>query len=172
VPRPAAGLRRSRPGRPSRTLAAQAASSGTAWGTLAAVNANLPWPGEPHLIGWHAVNVLREQGGDGHIAALQAAGLDPCEALVSFAAIGAAPGDVVASRRWSTQEWSAARDRLASNPRQALGPERAQRLAELARPLLVAAFESALFPAVSTLGIATVPAPADHPGDGSVTARS
>jgi hypothetical protein len=41
---------------------------------------------------WHAVNILREQRGDGHIAALQVAGLDPCEALVSFAAIGAAPG--------------------------------------------------------------------------------
>jgi hypothetical protein len=60
---------------------------------------------------WHAINMLREQRGDGHIAALQAAGLDPCEALVSFAAIGAAPVDVFASRGWSAAEWSEARDR-------------------------------------------------------------
>ena len=61
---------------------------------------------------WHAITVLREQRGDGHIAALQVAGLDPCEALVSFSAIGAAPEDVFASRGWSAAEWSAARDRL------------------------------------------------------------
>ena len=56
--------------------------------------------------------MLREQRGDGHIAALQVAGLDPCEAQVSFAAIGAAPQDVFASRGWSAAEWSAARDQL------------------------------------------------------------
>src|SRR5262249_57758923 len=81
---------------------------------LAAANADLPWPGEPHLVLWHAINVLREHRGDGHIAALLAAGLDPCEALVSFAAIGAAPEEVFASRGWTAAEWSAARDRLAS----------------------------------------------------------
>jgi hypothetical protein len=84
------------------------------WRPLAAANADLPWPGEPHLALLHAINVLREQRGDGHIAALQVAGLDPCEALVSFAAIGAAPADVFASRGWSPAEWSAARDRLAA----------------------------------------------------------
>jgi hypothetical protein len=112
---------------------------------------------------WHAINVLREQRGDGHIAALQVAGLDPCEALVSFAAIGAAPAEVFASRGWSAAEWSAARDRLtargwidaegtatergregrdeiewrtdrlADAPWRALGADRAVRLAELTR---------------------------------------
>jgi len=43
-----------------------------------------------------------------------AAGLDPCEALVSFAAIGAAPEEVFASRGWSAAEWAEARNRLAS----------------------------------------------------------
>ena len=33
---------------------------------------------------------------------------------MSFAAIGAAPADVFASRGWSGAEWSAARDRLAA----------------------------------------------------------
>jgi hypothetical protein len=94
-------------------LAREAAlAAGTAGRPLAAANADLPWPGEPHLVLWHAINVLREQRGDGHIAALQVAGLDPCEALVSFAAIGAAPAEVFASRGWSAAEWSAARDRL------------------------------------------------------------
>ena len=74
-------------------LAREAAlAADTAGRTLAAANADLPWPGEPHLMLWHAVGVLREHRGDGHITALLAAGLDPCEALVSFAAIGAAAG--------------------------------------------------------------------------------
>jgi hypothetical protein len=47
-------------------------------------------------------------------AALQVAGLDPCGALVSFAAIGAAPEDVFASRGWTAAEWPTARDRLAA----------------------------------------------------------
>ncbi|HEY6275141.1 MAG TPA: hypothetical protein VIX86_02310 [Streptosporangiaceae bacterium] len=88
-------------------LAREAAlAAGTAGRPLAAANADLPWPGEPHLVLWHAINVLREHRGDGHIAALQVAGLDPCEALVSFAAIGAAPQEVFASRGWSAAEWS------------------------------------------------------------------
>jgi hypothetical protein len=83
-------------------LAREAAlAAGTAGRQLAAANADLPWPGEPHLVLWHAISVLREHRGDGHIAALLTAGLDPCEALVSFAAIGAAPEEVFASRGWS-----------------------------------------------------------------------
>ena len=170
-----------------------AVAARTAGRPLAAANADLPWPDEPHLVLWHAINVLREHRGDGHIAALQAAGLDPCEALVSFAAIGAAPEEVFASRGWTAAEWSAARDRLtdrgwldaagkatergrdgrdeiewrtdrlADAPWLALGPARTQRLAELAGPLLGAAFESGLLPAQSTLGIATVPSPALRP---------
>ena len=73
-------------------LAREAAlAAATAGRTLAAANADLPWPDEPHLVLWHAINVLREHRGDGHISALLAAGLDPCQALVSFAAVGAAP---------------------------------------------------------------------------------
>jgi hypothetical protein len=175
-------------------LAREAAlAAGTAGRPLAAANADLPWPGEPHLVLWHAINLLREHRGDGHIAALQAAGLDPCQALVSFAAIGAAPAEVFASRGWSEAEWAAARDRLAARgwvdadgkatdlgrdgrdeiewrtdrladaPWQALGSGRAQRLADLTGPILGAAFESGLLPAQSTLGIATVPAPSPRP---------
>jgi len=167
-----------------------ALAAGTAGRTLAAATADLPWPGEPHQVLWQAISLLREHRGDGHITALLAAGLDPCEALVSFAAIGAAPEETFASRGWTAQEWSAARDRLATRgwidaaghatergrdgrdeiewrtdrladaPWQVLGPARAQRLAELTGPLLGAAFESGLLPSQSTLGIATVPPPA------------
>jgi hypothetical protein len=162
----------------------------TAGRPLAAANADLPWPSQPHLVLWQAINVLREHRGDGHVAALQTAMLDPCEALVSFAAIGAAPQEVFASRGWSAAEWSAARerlaargwvdaagqateqgrdgrdeiewrtDRLADAPWLALGPSRAQRLAELTGPLLGAAFGSGLLPGQSTLGIANVSPPA------------
>jgi len=176
------------------SLAREAAlAADTAGRPLAAANADLPWPSEPHLVLWHAINVLREHRGDGHIAALQVAGLDPAEALVSFAAIGAAPEEVFASRGWSAAEWSAARDRLAARgwadatgkatdqgrdgrneiewrtdrlagaPWRALGPDRARRLAELTTPLLGAAFESGLLPGQSTLGIANVGFPAPRP---------
>jgi hypothetical protein len=160
-----------------------ALAAGTAGRPLAAANADLPWPGEAHLVLWHAINVLREHRGDGHIAALQAAGLDPCEALVSFAAIGAAPEEVFAGRGWTAAEWSAARDRLAARgwidaagqatqrgrdgrdeiewrtdrlaegPWQALGPGRSARLSELTAPLLGAAFDD---PATGFAGMSHV----------------
>ena len=112
---------------------------------------------------------------------------------MSFAAIGAAPEEVFASRGWSAADWAAARDRLAVRgwvdaaghatargregrddvewrtdrladaPWQALGPGRPARLAELTSPLLGTAFESGLLPTQSTLGIATVPAPSQRP---------
>ena len=70
-------------------LAEEAAMAApTAGRALAAANAALDRPEEPHLALWHAQTVLRESRGDGHVAALVAAGLDPCEALVVFAADG------------------------------------------------------------------------------------
>jgi hypothetical protein len=45
-------------------LARQAALAAGAGGRpLAAANADLPWPQEPHLVLWHAVNILREHRG-------------------------------------------------------------------------------------------------------------
>ncbi|MGW4703216.1 SCO6745 family protein, partial [Streptomyces sp. NPDC004285] len=73
---------------------------------LAAAQAELPWPEAPHLVLWQAATILREHRGDGHLAALLAAGLDPAESLVSFAAIGAAPEPVFESRGWSAAEWA------------------------------------------------------------------
>lgn len=82
---------------------------------LFAAHAELAWPGEPHLALWHAVTVLREFRGDGHVAALAAEGLDGCEALVTHGAAGGGnpPPDVLqSSRGWSDAAWAAAGDRL------------------------------------------------------------
>ncbi|MGH3567494.1 MAG: SCO6745 family protein [Pseudonocardia sp.] len=81
---------------------------------LAAGHLDLEWPAEPHLILWHAVTILREHRGDGHIAALVGADLAGAEALVSHTATGR--GFVVpfalASRGWSEEQWEAAAGRL------------------------------------------------------------
>lgn len=167
--------------------AAEAAS--TAGRPIAAANADLPWPDEPHLALWHAIGILREQRGDGHVAALLTRGLDPVEALVSFAAVGAASEETFASRGWTGEEWAAARERLASRglvdadgaatdrgrelrddverttddlayePWRTLGAAKADRLAQLTMPILVKVLETGLMPAQNTLGIGRVQAP-------------
>ncbi|MFI6726183.1 hypothetical protein [Streptomyces atratus] len=153
---------------------------------LAAANAALPWPEEPHLALWQAATVLREHRGDGHLAALVEAGLDPVESLVSFAAVGAARPEVFASRGWSDAEWRAAGQRLverglldgrgvateagralraeverrtdeaAADPWRVLGGEGQERLAELLGPFWVAAIGSGMLPSETTLGIGKV----------------
>jgi hypothetical protein len=85
----------------------------TAGRPLAAANARLPWPDQPHLALWQASTLLRESRGDGHVAALVTAPLDPCETLVAFAADhGMDPGYFRQARAWSEDEWQAATDRL------------------------------------------------------------
>ena len=80
---------------------------------LAAANATVPWPAEPHLVLWQASARLRESRGDGHVAALIAAGLGPCEALVMFGADhGLDASYQQAQRGWSAKEWAAAAGRL------------------------------------------------------------
>ena len=80
---------------------------------LGAANSALTWPGEPHLVLWHAQTVLRECRGDAHVAALRAAGLDPVETLVTFAADrGLDPETLRGHRGWSAQDWAAAAERL------------------------------------------------------------
>ncbi|GAA1532313.1 hypothetical protein GCM10009730_47000 [Streptomyces albidochromogenes] len=164
--------------------AAEAAN--TAGRPLAAANASLPWPDAPHLVLWQAATVLREHRGDGHLAALLTAGLDPVEALVSFAGIGAASAETFRSRGWSDEEWAAARERLvarglldaegtatgagralraevervtdelAAAPWRSLGPEGTARLAELLGPLWLEVLGSGLLPSENTLGIGKV----------------
>ncbi|MGW7681180.1 SCO6745 family protein [Kribbella sp. NPDC054772] len=82
---------------------------------LAAANSALEWPTEPHLVLWQATTILRESRGDGHVAALVAAGLSPCQALVTISAAGGPAKEVFQlNRRWSDEEWAAASDDLRS----------------------------------------------------------
>ena len=93
--------------------AAEAAGALVAGRPLFAGHAALPWPEEPHLVLWHAQTLLREYRGDGHVAALMLAGLDPVEALVSHAAEGeVAAGVLRATRSWTAAAWTAAEQRL------------------------------------------------------------
>ena len=81
---------------------------------LYAAHADLPVPDEPHLALWHAATLLREHRGDGHLAVLLGAELDPLEALVSHTATGKgmAPKWVLATRGWAREDWDAASGRL------------------------------------------------------------
>jgi hypothetical protein len=81
---------------------------------LYAGHATLPWPSEPHLVLWHAISLIREYRGDGHIACLVAEGLDAVEALITHAASGAVPRIALqTSRAWSDEAWEAGVARLA-----------------------------------------------------------
>jgi hypothetical protein len=77
---------------------------------LYAGNAGLSWPEAPHLVMWHALTLLREHRGDGHIAALSVAGLSGIEALLTHTKTGKGflTEFAKASRGWSEQEWDAA----------------------------------------------------------------
>ncbi|WP_134110840.1 SCO6745 family protein [Kribbella pratensis] len=97
-------------------LARQAAELAPVAGRpIAAANAALEWPDEPHLVLWHATTILRESRGDGHVAALVAAELSPCQALVTISAAGGPSKEVFQlNRRWSDEEWATASDDLRS----------------------------------------------------------
>jgi len=97
-------------------LARQAAESAPLGGRpIAAANAALAWPDEPHLVLWQATTILRESRGDGHVAALVTAGLSPCQANITISAAGG-PSKALyqAARRWSDEEWAEAEDDLRS----------------------------------------------------------
>jgi hypothetical protein len=83
---------------------------------LYAAHAELDWPDAPHLVLWHAVTLLREYRGDGHVAVLLAAGVAGLEALITHTATGR--GFTVpaakATRGWSDEEWAAGEERLRS----------------------------------------------------------
>lgn len=72
--------------------------------------ADLPWPTAPHLQLWHAVTLLREYRGDGHVAALTGAGLTGIEAAVMHVAQGDAwtREPLRKTRGYSTEQWDTA----------------------------------------------------------------
>ncbi|MFV2101903.1 SCO6745 family protein [Micromonospora sp. LOL_024] len=135
---------------------------------LGAANAALPHGEYPLARLWQAATTLREHRGDGHVAALVAADLDPVEALAWRVAVDMSPANLL-GRGWSEQEWAQARERLAgrgwltaggeptdrgragfqavekstdttaARPWTALGADRTQRLRDLLHPIARAA---------------------------------
>ncbi|MGC9668097.1 SCO6745 family protein [Planosporangium sp. 12N6] len=93
-------------------LAAAAARVEPAGRVLGAANAALPVPGQPLARLWQAATTLREHRGDGHVAALVAAGVGPREALAWRAAYDMSRAVVQPARGWTDEEWDAAARRL------------------------------------------------------------
>jgi hypothetical protein len=75
---------------------------------LGAANAALPTPEDPLARLWQAATTLREHRGDGHVAALVAAELSGCEALVWRAAYDLDREALQPYRGWADQEWESA----------------------------------------------------------------
>jgi hypothetical protein len=81
---------------------------------LFAANVALDWPDEPVARLWHAVTLLREQRGDGHVAVLSTLGVSGRESNVLHAAAGRVPQEMIMrSRDYDEERWGHYRDRLA-----------------------------------------------------------
>lgn len=136
---------------------------------LGAANLAVPAADEPLARLWQATTTLRELRGDGHVAALVAAGLNGCQAVALRCAIDGGTDVVLPHRGWTEEQWSAAladlvgrglvaeggaatvegralyerveqaTDRAASGPWRGLGEEAGARLAALLTPLARAA---------------------------------
>lgn len=75
---------------------------------LFSANRALPEPSDPLALLWHAATVLREHRGDGHVAALTAAGIGGRESHVLHAlSSGASPDVYLAARNFDPEEWAA-----------------------------------------------------------------
>ena len=89
---------------------------------LAAANAALPvLPGEDVAAAaaglgrlWQAATLLREHRGDGHFAALAAADIDGCEAVVLRCCLDLRREDMQPVRGWTDEAWDGALSRLAA----------------------------------------------------------
>jgi len=93
---------------------------------LAAANAALGVPGAAGATGpsgpsrlsgparlWQAATLLREHRGDGHFAALTAADIDGCEAVVLRSCLDLRREDLQPVRGWTDEAWESALGRLA-----------------------------------------------------------
>jgi hypothetical protein len=95
-------------------LAARAAQSAALDGRpLFAANRALDWPDEPVAKLWHAVTLLREHRGDGHVAVLSSLGISGRECNVLHAAAGRVPKELIMrSRDYDDDQWAFYRNRL------------------------------------------------------------
>jgi hypothetical protein len=75
---------------------------------LGAVNAAQPVPSDPYGQLWRAATIVREHRGDGHIAALVAAGLGACETIAWRCANDLQRTVLQTARGWTDDEWNAA----------------------------------------------------------------
>jgi len=75
-------------------------------------------PGSPDSSGlgrlWQAATLLREHRGDGHFAALAAADIDGCEAVVLRCGLDLRRKDMQPVRGWTDEAWDGALSRLAA----------------------------------------------------------
>jgi hypothetical protein len=62
---------------------------------------------------WQATTTLREHRGDGHFAAMVAAGMDGCEVLALRCGLDMDRATMQPIRGWTDEQWDAARERLA-----------------------------------------------------------
>ncbi len=111
-----------------RLLAGQEAEAATAAGllwraigeldfsgrVLASADVALPVPGDGLAGLWQAATVLREHRGDGHFAALAAADIDGCEAVVLRCCLDLRREDMQPVRGWTDEAWDGALSRLAA----------------------------------------------------------
>ncbi len=82
---------------------------------LFAANRDLTLPDDPVAALWQRCTTLREHRGDGHVAALVAAGLSGLDAHVLIAADhGTDPEDLQRTRGWGADDWAAAAEGLAA----------------------------------------------------------
>jgi hypothetical protein len=100
--------------RPAITAVARAVEGTPTGGRpLYAANVALEWPDDDRRALWHAATLLREHRGDGHVAALVAADLDPCGAHVLRIATDDLPLDSIQPYRgWTGEDWADAASHL------------------------------------------------------------
>jgi hypothetical protein len=80
---------------------------------LFAANRDVELPNDPVAALWQLCTSLREHRGDGHVAALTAAGIDGIEAHVLITLeSGGDPVDLQRTRGWSADDWDEALQRL------------------------------------------------------------
>ena len=81
---------------------------------LASANVALPVPDSGFAALWQAATVLREHRGDGHFAALAAADIDGCEAVVLRCGLDLRREVMQPVRGWTDEAWDGALSRLAA----------------------------------------------------------
>src|SRR5260221_3604726 len=101
-------------GRAADMLAAAAGGLDCSGRVLAGANAALPVPADPVARAGQAATVPREDGGDGHFAALLAADVDGCESNVLRAGFDLPRETIQPLRGWTDEQWAEAAARLAA----------------------------------------------------------